>query len=69
MFEVTIVRKEPLLLRFAQPIPEPTPQIARYDPVRQLSEVSQEGGWAPTWQSPDAPGRGTKTAVRAEPTE
>jgi hypothetical protein len=63
------MRKEPLLLHFAQPIPEPKPQLARYDTVRQLSEVNQEGSWTPSWQNSDALWRGTKTAVATEPTE
>jgi hypothetical protein len=64
-----MTRNEPLLLRFAQPIPEPTPQIVRYDQAKQVSEVNEDGNWVQSWRNSDPLWRGTKTAVHNEPTE
>lgn len=67
--EVNMDRNEPILLRFAQPIPKPTPRIVRYDPSRQLSEVSENGEWVQSFRNSDPLWKGTKTAVDTEPTE
>jgi len=62
-------QNEPLLLRFAKPIPELASQITRYNPAKQVTEVNLDGNWVKGWRSSDPLLRGTKTAVHNEPTE
>ena len=66
-----MIRDEPLLLRFAQPLPTQAPPAPlRFNRVRQVSEVSQNGRWVTAFRNSDLLGKGdTKTAVASESTD
>jgi hypothetical protein len=64
------MHNEPLLLRFAEPLSSQDGPILRFDPVRQISEVNENGTWVPGWKNSDLMGKGqTKTAVNTESTD
>jgi len=64
------MRDEPLLLRFAQPLPLQSSPGLRFDPVKQLSEVNQDGKWVSSLHHSSLLGKGaTKTAVESETTD
>jgi hypothetical protein len=61
---------EPMLLRFAQPLPTQVPPALRFDSVKQLSEVNQNGRWVTACRNSELLGKGeTKTAVSSESTD
>jgi hypothetical protein len=64
------MRNQPLLLRFAQPIPTLLPPAIRFDGLRQVLEVNQNGKWVKAFLNSDLLGRGdTKTFSGGESTD
>jgi hypothetical protein len=61
---------DPLLLRFAIPLPKQESPAVRFDPLRQVSAINPDGPWIPVWGNSQRFGRGdTKTAVASESTD
>lgn len=61
---------KPFLLRFAEPLPETTPQKLRYDVARQVAQVLVNGSWVDTPDALDSAMHSTRvTKVVAETTD